>query len=219
MDPVWDGVVSSAVLNESEVRIRDSLAEASKSYDWNRVFSVLRDDETLVNTTRPGGSSLFAPLHQAAHGGATAEVVARLIRIGAWRTLQNARGERALDVAQRQGHSHLLHALSPEMKRRVPLGVLLKIQQHFHAVIRERADELKTEHGLRLPELEPLLEFDRIQIWFPIPGMYGGFAYKLETEGVEAKIVTKSWSRVIEGSGQRHEITSAGSRLVDEGLV
>jgi hypothetical protein len=46
------------------------------------------------SSTRPGGSSLYAPLHQAAHGGAPAEIVHRLIGAGAWRTLQNVRGER-----------------------------------------------------------------------------------------------------------------------------
>jgi hypothetical protein len=49
--------------------------------------------------------------------------------------------------------------------------------------------------------------------------MYGGFSYRLGAAGVEAKLVSESWCRVAEGSGQRHEITSAGSRLVAEGFV
>jgi hypothetical protein len=97
--------------------------------------------------------------------------------------------------------------------------VLLKIQAHFHAVIRDRIDRQLPDHGLRLPELEPLLELDRPHMWFPVPGMYGGFSYWLEADGVEAKLVSKSWCRVVEGSGQRHEITPAGSRLVEEGFV
>ena len=36
------------------------------------------------------------------------------------------------------------------------------------------------EHGLRLPELEPLLELGRPKMWFAVPGMYGGFCYRLE---------------------------------------
>jgi len=72
---------------------------------------------------------------------------------------------------------------------------------------------------LRLPELEVLLELDRPQMWFPVPGMYGGFSYWLESTGADAKLVSESWSRVVGGSGQRHEITSAGSRLVEEGFV
>jgi hypothetical protein len=56
-------------------------------------------------------------------------------------------------------------------------------------------------------------------MWFPVPGMYGGFSYHLETTGVDAKLVVESWSRVVCGSGQRHEITSEGSRLVEEKFV
>lgn len=43
--------------------------------------------------------------------------------------------------------------------------------------------------------------------------------YWLEEVGVEAKLITDSWCRVVEGSGPRHEMTSAGSQLVDEGFV
>ena len=107
----------------------------------------------------------------------------------------------------------------PNTSTIVPVGVLLKIQAHFHAVIRARIDRQLPDHGLRLPELEPLLELDRPHMWFPVPGMYGGFSYRLESPGVEAKLVSESWCRVVDGSGQRHEITSEGSRLVEEGFV
>jgi hypothetical protein len=49
--------------------------------------------------------------------------------------------------------------------------------------------------------------------------MYGGFYYRLDAAGVDAKLISESWSRVVGGSGQRHEVTSEGSRLVDEGFV
>jgi len=133
--------------------------------------------------------------------------------------LQNIRGERPVDIAERRGHSHLLGILVPDPKRHVPLGILLRIQAHFHAVIRGRAEREVQQHGLRLPELEPLLEFDDLRVWFAVPGMYGGFSYRLEAEGVEAKLVSESWIRVVQGSGERHEITSAGSQLVAEGFV
>ena len=40
--------------------------------------------------------------------------------------------------------------------------------------IADRESEIE-EHGLRLPELEPLLELGRPKMWFAVPGMYGGF--------------------------------------------
>lgn len=217
MDIVWDGITSAETLNESAARDRSALADAARAHNWPQVLELVSGRGELINCCRPGGTSLFAPLHQAAHAGAPLDVVHRLIELGAWRTLQNARGERPLDVAERRGHQHLREILQPVWKHRVPFGVLLKIQAHFHDVIRGRIDRPLPGHGLRLPELEPLLELDRPQMWFPVPGMYGGFSYRLESAGVEAKLVSASWCRVVEGSGQRHEITSEGSRLVEDG--
>lgn len=103
--------------------------------------------------------------------------------------------------------------------QRVPEATLLAIQEHFHGVIRERAAELIEQQQLELPELAPLLSSDDPEAWFPMPGMYGGFSYWFEGKGELAKLVTESWCRVIDGSGQRHEITAQGSELVDEGFV
>jgi hypothetical protein len=216
-DAVWDGITRAETLREDAARSRHALADAARSYNWPVVFELLSVQGELINTTRLGGLSWYTPLHHAAHGDAPVEVVQRLVGLGAWRTLGNARGERAVDVAERRGHRHLVGVLTPEYKRDVPLGVLLKIQAHFHAVIRARAESHIQEHGLRLPELAPLLELERPQTWFPVPGMYGGFSYRLEAAGVEAKLVSESWCRVVGGSGQRHEITSAGSQLVEDG--
>lgn len=219
MGVVWDGIVRAATLNPDLLVTRQALADAARKYRWGDVIALLRQHNELVNTTRPDGTSFYAPLHQAAHGGASREVVQELLGLGAWRTLENSRGERPVDIAEKHGHSHLLGLLTPELKRQVPLGVLLKIQAHFHSVIRERAREMVEEQGLRLPELTMLLELEDTRVWFAVPGMYGGFSFWLQSDGVEAKLVSESWCRVVDGSGQRHEITSAGSALVAEGFV
>ncbi len=86
-------------------------------------------------------------------------------------------------------------------------------------MIRGRASDLVQEHALRLPHLEPLLELAAPRMWCPIPGMYGGFSYVLDQDGVAARLVVESWCRVVGGSGQRHEVTSKGSRLVEEGFA
>jgi hypothetical protein len=219
MEITWDGITRTDALTESAAHARASLVNAAKAYDWPRVIELVSECRESVNSCRPDGKALFAPLHQAAHAGAPVEVVHRLIEMGAWRTLQNARGERPVDVAERKGHLHLREILEPVISHCVPIGVLLKVQSHFHDVIRARIDEQLPDHGLRLPELEPLLELDRPQMWFPVPGMYGGFSYRLESLGVEAKLVSESWCRVVDGSGQRHEITTEGGWLVAEGFV
>lgn len=219
MGVLWDGITRAESLSPEFVTARQALADAARKYDWPKVLEQLAGSRELVNVTRPGGASGFAPLHQAAHGGAPVEVVRQLLELGAWRTLQNSRGERPIDVAVRMKQAHLQELLEPVCRRRVPVGVLLKIQANFHAVIRERADALVREHALRLPELEPLLELDEPTTWFPVPGMYGGFKYTLEAAGVNARLVSESWCRVVGGSGQRHVITSAGSVLEAEGFV
>lgn len=218
-EPQWDGVTKSATFTERAAKARHALADAARDYEWDRVVALLEEHPDAVNSARPDGESGFAPLHQAAHGGAAVDVVERLIEMGAWRTLRNARGERPVDVARRKGHAHLLGILEPEYRQRVPAESLQRIQAHFHEVIRGRAGDLIEKHSLRLPELENLLEMTRPRAWFPVPGMYGGFSYRLEGEGAEARLVAESWSRVAGGSGQRHVIDTAGSRLVDEGFV
>ncbi len=219
MDTVWDGITQLDALNDDAAQARIALGDAAKSYDWPTVFELLSRHGEWVNASRPGGKSQFAPLHQAAHAGAPVEIAQRLLQMGAFRTLQNAQGRAPVDVAEKKEHHHLRELLTPVFKHQVPVGVLLKIQSHFHEVIRGRIDRELPNHGLRLPELEPLLELDRPHMWFAVPGMYGGFSYHLESTGVDAKLVAESWCRVVGGSGQRHEITSKGSKLVDEGFV
>lgn len=219
MDVVWNGATRTETMNEEFAGVCAELSDAARDYRWSRVIELVTGNPELANACRLGGSSLFAPLHQAAHGGAPIDVVQRLIDLGAWRTLQNARGERPVDVAERMGYVRLREILEPVYVHRVPAGVLLKMQSHFHVVIRGRVENLVNEHSLRLPELEPLLELREPKMWFAVPGMYGGFSYVLAASGVGAKLVSESWCRVEGGSGQRHEITSEGSRLVDEGFV
>lgn len=73
MDIIWDGTTRAETLHEAAAQIRHALANAAKSYNWPRVFELLSEPKEWVHTTRPGGSSLYAPLHQAAHGGAPVE--------------------------------------------------------------------------------------------------------------------------------------------------
>ena len=51
-----------------------------------------------------------------------------------------------------------------------------------------------------------------------MPGMYGGFSYLLAPDD-PPRLIVESWNRVVAGSGQRHEVTIDGWRLVDKGFV
>ena len=219
IDPAWDGVARAETLSPQAPAARHQLANAAKAYEWQSVLALLAEHNELINSTRPGGSSLYTVLHQAAHGGAPAEIVEQLLTIGAWRTLRTAHGDRPIDIAERRGHAHLRKPLEPALKHDVPLDMLQLIQQHFHAVIRERADQFLRDHALRLPELEPLLEMVEPKLWFAIPGMYGGFHFWLDQIAGEPVLMTESWCRVEDGSGQRHVISPFGNLLIAEGFV
>lgn len=219
MTTEWDGVTKSDVLRSNEVVIRHALADAAKRYDWKATLKILDDRPDLINVTRPNGKSLYTPLHQSAYGNAPVEVVQKMLDIGAWRTLQNANAQRAVDIAKKNGYRGLVDLLEVVYKIHIPDVVLQKIQANFHEVILGRAGDLVQKFGLRLPELEPLLELEQPQMWFPIPGMYGGFSYWLDVEGENVKLISESWCRVVGGSGQRHEINSKEGRLVDEGFI
>lgn len=93
------------------------------------------------------------------------------------------------------------------------------LERQLHDLMRARAGSLIDEHGLLLPMLSSPVPRRAKPAWFPIPGMYGGFSYWVEGRGRTARLVSESWSRVADGSGQRHVITTGGCRLVDEGFV
>ena len=78
---------------------------------------------------------------------------------------------------------------------------------------------LKIDVPKELPQLSLLVDSKEPEGWFPVPGMYGGFKYWFEESDSEIKLMTESWCRVVDGSGQRHEVTTSGARLVDEGFV
>jgi len=93
-------------------KTRHQLADAAKAYQWDKVFEILSQHPHLVNSTRPGGKSLYTPLHQAANGSAPILVVERLLELGASTTAATAKGERAIDIAQAKAH-HLIKLLQP----------------------------------------------------------------------------------------------------------
>lgn len=155
---LWDGVGKAESFKDSHVEVRNRLADDARDYRWSAVFATLDDEPELVNAVRPGVASGYTALHQAAHANAQIDVVHELIRRGAWRTFRNGTGERPCDIGARLGHEGLLSVLEPVYLRQVPTGVLLRLQSHLHAVIRQRAANLVDEHGMRLPELEVLLE-------------------------------------------------------------
>ena len=101
----------------------------------------------------------------------------------------------------------------------VPEATLRALVRHFHAVIRGRAGRLVDANKLALPDAGQVSASADRKGWFQVSGMYGGFSYQLGRKGEASRLTVESWSRVVGGSGQRHEITARGAVLVDEGFV
>ena len=103
---------------------------------------------------------------------------------------------------------------------------LAKIEKYFHEIIIERANTVHDdfeafckEQSLVLPSItNSLLDIKKPE-YFAVPGFYGGFAYILISEDGRPKLITDSWSRVVGGSGERHEITTNGAKLIVKGFV
>ena len=207
---VIDGVDERRPPRHGELRVRHELADAARGGDWPRMLRILEHHPDWVNASRPGGRARYAPLHQAAHGGAPAWVANRLIAMGAWRTLRTRGRERPVDIARRRGRLSLIPILTPEYRRRrLPVDVIERLQRHLHAVIRQH--RAARAPFLRLPEIEPLLELGREEVCFEVPGMYGGFRYRLADDDGVPRLLVEAFCRVVEGS-LHYEVTPSGWR-------
>lgn len=231
---VWHGVLDPGQLHDDVVAARHRLADAAKAGQWGEVFRLLDEPGTPVdvNGWRPGGPAWYTPLHQAAWHGAPTAVAAELVARGALRSLPNARGRTAFDVRTArdgkerslkgkaaQSHLALRSFLSPPPS---PLSGdrLAALEANLAAVIDGRIagvlyDGRDPHRILRYPPVGILHEVPGQKLWFPVPGMYGGFSIELRQGYLEVS----SWCRVVGGSGQTHVITPHGVTLVEEGFV
>ena len=227
----WQGVLVPAFLSDELVAHGHRVADAAKAGDWDTLLRLLRSgDEQLwikdraggAAQWRPGSPKWFTPLHHAAWHGAPREVIASLLELGALRSLVDAKGRTAKDVAvERHGAAPLVELLeppeSPLSRERIHL-----LDRHLKGVIDRRVQRMRlfekytdSSSVLRYPPVGVLHEVRDSTVWFPIPGMYGGFLISLRQGYLE----TTSWCRVAGGSGQLHVITHEGPVLVDEGFV
>jgi len=94
-------------------------------------------------------------------------------------------------------------------------GDLERLRAQLHRLVEHRCNEA----GLPVPEVPPLtvpLPTAENQGWLPVAGMYGGFAYWDVGDG--CSLMVESWSRVIQGSGQRHLVKVIGCELLADDI-
>ena len=94
-----------------------------------------------------------------------------------------------------------------------------KVQLYFHGLIRSRAGDRIGDQASSLPVLLKGVGTEEEPVWFPVDGMDGGFKYWWDASAPGLRLMSESWSRGVPGSGQLHEITPTGARLLGEGFI
>lgn len=163
----WPGVLDVDSAWGSQV-----LSDAVSNSDWDTALSLIdesiRAGRNLVNTWRPGGVSWSTPLHQAARHGAPESVIRALLRRGAWKSLVDANGDSALEIAMVHGNEHLADLLEPPETTIRERAVFKCLERHFMAGIGLiLADERLPR--MRPPSLEILAESDELLTFSPAP--------------------------------------------------
>ena len=233
-EQAWLGVRDPSLLADEMVAAGHQLADAAKQGDWPTVFTLLGNPTAAfpVNGWRPGGKAWFTVLHQAAWHGASADIAAELIRLGALRTLTDSHGrtpymvrlDRDLDAsttkaALLQNKTLALRSLLRPTPSLLTPERTLALSKHLGECIDGRVRGLYPGRNprsvLRYPPVEILEELPGHRVFFPVPGMFGGFEIVLRHGYLEVK----SWNSMVAGSGQVHLITHEGVIRVDDGYV
>ena len=213
--PTWLGFSDPNRLADDTRHTATRLADAARDGLWDTVFAILDANAGFVNLSRPGGKSGFTPLHQAAYRG-DVDAAAELVRRGGWLALRSSGAELPFDIARRRGHGDLAATLVPPSAWQIPQWAVRRMEIYLHALIRVRAEELVQESGLRLPPVEPLTGMREPTMWFPIPGMAGGFSLQLLRAGDDPVLQADSWCRMASGSEERHWISMRGVQQLDD---
>lgn len=225
---VWRGILDPTHVRDDVVSASHRLADAAKDGDWSTVFGLLDDPERRVdvNWWRPGGVVWFTPLHQAAWHGAPIDVVVELMARGALRSVTDAKGRTPYGVYLSRAKAKGVGCKGNPMAREflkpppspMPTELVRVLDRHLAAVIDGRIRGVLFDDprkALRYPPVGILHEVPGQQLWFPVPGMYGGFHIVLRQDHLDVR----SWCRVAGGSGQAHRVTDEGATLVDDGFV
>ena len=217
MNYEWDGVTKSKTTNDERDSKLNNLFQLVEECDWNKIIREIKKSPELINSIKPDGINGFTLLHYAAVNNINVNFVKQLLKYGAWKTIRSFDGDTAFDIAERLSNTAVVSILKPEYKIIIPHKEVRILEKYFHELIYEITEGLVIENSLRLPQLEVLLELGEVCMWFPVPGMYGGFNFYFTNMNGDFKLVSESWSRIVGESEQKHEISLNGILLVDEG--
>jgi len=206
---IWDGRLDQFV--GDGLNLRNALADAAHRSDWDTVLRLLDENPQSLspNMWRPLGKSWFTPLHQAAWSNAPVTVVEELLSRGAWRLAITSAGATASDIALHRGYTELATVLAPKLPQEFNIEIYRKLDHQLAQLLESR---IRPELDVRLrhPSCDVLTEHPEKALWYPIPGMYGGFRIEL----MRNYLVVDSSSRM--SGGQAFVVTTEGFTLIDE---
>lgn len=96
---------------------------------------------------------------------------------------------------------------------------LWRIQELFRGLIMSRVREGSLKSPPHLPRISRNMLREKEPRWFPVPGMMGGFAYRMQERGGRLDLIAESWCRGADGSGMRHRITEEQAVIEERGFV
>jgi ADP-ribosylglycohydrolase len=209
----WDGVIRAK--HGKPITEKGRIQAALESADWAGFLRLLHDNPKLVNAVLSRRRSWCHVLHQAARCHAPVDLLDELIGLGAFRTITDSSGRRPLDIVTKEASDDLFTSLQPCIEHPVDPERLARIQELFHGLIRSVMLVFKVSLQMRLPQLSVLTEIKDLAVWFPIPGMYGGFHFWLDNADDGAVLIAESSCRV-SGEVMCHRITPIEVVLVEE---
>ncbi|VDH98488.1 Hypothetical predicted protein [Mytilus galloprovincialis] len=203
--------VYTTVFKDDIVQQHQQIDDLGKSGQWSELIELLESSGELVNSSRlpvkgdNKGPTWYTPLHYAADLGAPEHIFKDLIRLGASKSMKNAEGQTAYDIAKSKGLDKvILDQLVIPKKIKQNAAAIEKMEKGLHEVINSRVKDLIKGNGQALPQLSLL--FEHGSFYYPVPGMYGGFSVSEHEDGIQAD----SWIRVCGGSEQNHVVNKEG---------
>lgn len=220
---VWPCVVNRGYMIDSEFQSGSLLADYAKTGRWKSALGMIVPDNPLVNVNQfwPGDGSYSTVLHRSAELGAPDNIVQALLDRGALRSIRNAEGRTAYEIAVEAGRStSTVTMLRPELS---PFGaeevarldaIVADVIDHYIQALFGSHDLRRT---LRYPSVEVLHEPAGQELWMQVPRMMGGFRIMLR----DGRIELLGGYRRFDDSGvhvttHRFVVTTSGWELVHE---
>ena len=186
------------------------LKKFRKHYIWN---------EDIKNDQRVYPSRRWTIIHHAAYYKAPLQIVQKMAIDRYPLSLPDGEGKLPIDHLDSDTPKDIKALFTPSYKMNFLHLELKLLQANFHEVILERVASLVQKYNVILPILSVLLEDvskDK-EVYFNMPGMYGGFTYWLEFDSSKTEILalySRSSSRLVGNSEQLHKCTKEGWTLV-----